>query len=131
MLPREQVLCIADSDDALLVQLSAVLAVGSQALWPSSAQALHSQLPAAVQQRVVLAQDWTRDSVHFDAGLHAGTRDSLQQLCAQIAQRKGAIVNVTHVEADDRIALERLVLERALSVNTAAAGGNASLMTLA
>ena len=131
VLPREQVLCIADSDDALLVQLSAVLAVGSQALWPSSAQALHSQLPAAVQQRVVLAQDWTRDSVHFDAVLHAGTRDSLQQLCAQIAQRKGAIVNVTHVEADDRIALERLVLERALSVNTAAAGGNASLMTLA
>jgi RHH-type proline utilization regulon transcriptional repressor/proline dehydrogenase/delta 1-pyrroline-5-carboxylate dehydrogenase len=28
------------------------------------------------------------------------------------------------------IALERLVIERALSVNTAAAGGNASLMTI-
>jgi RHH-type proline utilization regulon transcriptional repressor/proline dehydrogenase/delta 1-pyrroline-5-carboxylate dehydrogenase len=28
------------------------------------------------------------------------------------------------------IPLERLVLERALSVNTAAAGGNASLMTI-
>jgi RHH-type proline utilization regulon transcriptional repressor/proline dehydrogenase/delta 1-pyrroline-5-carboxylate dehydrogenase len=28
------------------------------------------------------------------------------------------------------VALERLVVERALSVNTAAAGGNATLMTL-
>ncbi len=28
------------------------------------------------------------------------------------------------------IALERLVIERALSINTAAAGGNATLMTL-
>ena len=49
----------------------------------------------------------------------------------EIAQRQGAIIGVTHVGNDDRVALERLVLERALSVNTAAAGGNASLMTLA
>jgi RHH-type proline utilization regulon transcriptional repressor/proline dehydrogenase/delta 1-pyrroline-5-carboxylate dehydrogenase len=28
------------------------------------------------------------------------------------------------------VALERLVVERALSINTAAAGGNASLMTI-
>jgi len=31
---------------------------------------------------------------------------------------------------DHQIALERLVIERAVSVNTAAAGGNASLMTI-
>jgi RHH-type proline utilization regulon transcriptional repressor/proline dehydrogenase/delta 1-pyrroline-5-carboxylate dehydrogenase len=31
---------------------------------------------------------------------------------------------------DPAVPLERLVMERALSVNTAAAGGNASLMTL-
>jgi RHH-type transcriptional regulator, proline utilization regulon repressor / proline dehydrogenase / delta 1-pyrroline-5-carboxylate dehydrogenase len=29
-----------------------------------------------------------------------------------------------------RVPLERLVVERSLSINTAAAGGNASLMTL-
>jgi RHH-type proline utilization regulon transcriptional repressor/proline dehydrogenase/delta 1-pyrroline-5-carboxylate dehydrogenase len=131
VLPREQVLCIADSDDALLVQLSAVLAVGSRALWPAAAQALHAQLPQAVQQRIVLANDWTRDSVHFDAVLHAGNGTSLQQLCERVAQRPGAIVGVTHVADGDNVVLERLVLERALSINTAAAGGNASLMTLA
>jgi RHH-type transcriptional regulator, proline utilization regulon repressor / proline dehydrogenase / delta 1-pyrroline-5-carboxylate dehydrogenase len=31
---------------------------------------------------------------------------------------------------DTAVALERLVIERSVSVNTAAAGGNASLMTL-
>jgi len=34
-------------------------------------------------------------------------------------------------EGESGIPLERLVVERALSVNTAAAGGNASLMTMA
>jgi RHH-type proline utilization regulon transcriptional repressor/proline dehydrogenase/delta 1-pyrroline-5-carboxylate dehydrogenase len=33
--------------------------------------------------------------------------------------------------ADGSVPLERLVIERSLSVNTAAAGGNASLMTIA
>ncbi len=131
VLPREQVLCVADTEEPLLVQLSAVLAVGARALWPASHDALRAKLPAAVQQRIVLAQDWTRDGVHFDAVLHAGSAQSLQQVGARLAERDGAIVHVTPLESGDRIALERLVLERALSVNTAAAGGNASLMTLA
>jgi RHH-type proline utilization regulon transcriptional repressor/proline dehydrogenase/delta 1-pyrroline-5-carboxylate dehydrogenase len=33
--------------------------------------------------------------------------------------------------ADPHVALERLLIERSISVNTAAAGGNASLMTMA
>lgn len=52
---------------------------------------------------------------------------SLQQ---EIASRSGAIVGITHVEPNESIPLERLVIERAISVNTAAAGGNASLMTM-
>jgi len=34
------------------------------------------------------------------------------------------------VGALDEVPLERLVIERSVSVNTAAAGGNASLMTI-
>ena len=48
-----------------------------------------------------------------------------------LAQRPGPIVGVTAMQPDaEDIPLERLLIERALSVNTAAAGGNASLMTL-
>ena len=49
----------------------------------------------------------------------------------QAAQRKGAIVSVHGLnKGETDIPLERLLIEHALSVNTAAAGGNASLMTI-
>ena len=41
------------------------------------------------------------------------------------------IVSLTGLTPGDaRVPLERLVIERSLSINTAAAGGNASLMTI-
>ena len=63
--------------------------------------------------------------------LHHGDAPSLQAVCTALARRTGPIVGVTALQpgATD-IPLERLLIERALSVNTAAAGGNASLMTI-
>jgi RHH-type proline utilization regulon transcriptional repressor/proline dehydrogenase/delta 1-pyrroline-5-carboxylate dehydrogenase len=129
LVPREAVLCIADTDTALLTQLGAVLAVGSRAIWPASAQALHARLPQAVRQAIALVPDWTAAEVAFDAVLHHGDSAALQQLQQAIAARPGPIASVTSTVHD--VPLERLVMERALSVNTAAAGGNASLMTIA
>ena len=75
--------------------------------------------------------DWSKDDVVFDAVLHHGDSDQLRAVCQQVAQRGGAIVGVHGMsQGETAIALERLVIERALSVNTAAAGGNASLMTI-
>ena len=48
----------------------------------------------------------------------------------QLAARDGALVIVIETEADKPVPLWRLVAERAVCVNTTAAGGNASLMTL-
>jgi RHH-type proline utilization regulon transcriptional repressor/proline dehydrogenase/delta 1-pyrroline-5-carboxylate dehydrogenase len=63
--------------------------------------------------------------------LHAGTSDSLRGVLQQLAARRGPIVGVTQIAAAaGEVPLERLVIERALSINTAAAGGNASLMTI-
>ncbi|WP_295471599.1 trifunctional transcriptional regulator/proline dehydrogenase/L-glutamate gamma-semialdehyde dehydrogenase [uncultured Pseudomonas sp.] len=133
ILPREQVLCLADDEGDLLAQLTAVLAVGSRALWLDGepGRSLHKRLPREVQARVQLVNDWQRDEVSFDAVLHHGDSDQLRAICEQVAQRSGAIVGVHGLAyGDTGIALERLVIERALSVNTAAAGGNASLMTI-
>ncbi|MCY1459303.1 Bifunctional protein PutA [compost metagenome] len=67
----------------------------------------------------------------FDAVIHHGDSDQLRGVCQQVAKRAGAIVGVHGLSSGDhQIALERLVIERAVSVNTAAAGGNASLMTI-
>ncbi|HZT55430.1 MAG TPA: bifunctional proline dehydrogenase/L-glutamate gamma-semialdehyde dehydrogenase PutA, partial [Burkholderiaceae bacterium] len=131
LLPREAVLCLADDAADRLVQLAATLAVGSQAVWPIQADALRTALPAAVQERIVLAQDWTAPTVRFDAVLLHGTEQHLQAVCATLAARTGPIIGVQRLApgASD-VKLERLLVERALSVNTAAAGGNASLMTI-
>ena len=130
--PRAHVLCVATSVSDLLVQTAAVLASGGKALWPTAQASLRNQLPAAAQAQVVLQDNALTDaSVALDAVLHHGDGQALQAVCTALAQRPGPIVGVTAMQpgAVD-IPLERLLIERALSVNTAAAGGNASLMTL-
>ncbi|AOZ04501.1 trifunctional transcriptional regulator/proline dehydrogenase/L-glutamate gamma-semialdehyde dehydrogenase [Cupriavidus malaysiensis] len=133
VLPREGVLCLAQEEGDLLLELAAALAVGAPALWPDdkASRALRERLPQAVQSRVRLVADWTAPDCGYDAVLHHGDSDRLRTVCQQVAARTGPIVGVqglAHGEPD--VALERLVIERSLSVNTAAAGGNASLMTI-
>jgi RHH-type transcriptional regulator, proline utilization regulon repressor / proline dehydrogenase / delta 1-pyrroline-5-carboxylate dehydrogenase len=128
---REAVLCLADAAADRLVQLGAVLAVASRALWPSEAAGLRARLPAAVQEEITLADDWTARAVRFDAVLHHGSADELLAILQRLAKRPGPIVGVEGLRpGETAIPLERLVVERALSINTAAAGGNATLMTL-
>ncbi|MBF8774310.1 trifunctional transcriptional regulator/proline dehydrogenase/L-glutamate gamma-semialdehyde dehydrogenase [Pseudomonas fulva] len=133
ILPREHVLCLADTEADLLAQFAAVLAVGSSAVWADSepGKALRARLPRDLQAKVKLVPDWNKDEVAFDAVIHHGDSDQLRSVCQQVAKRAGAIVGVHGLSSGDhQIALERLVIERAVSVNTAAAGGNASLMTI-
>ena len=133
ILPREHVLCLAEVEGDLLTQLAAVLAVGGSAVWPETelTKALFPRLPREIQAKIKRVADWTKDEVVFDAVLHHGDSDQLRAVCQQVAQRGGAIVGVHGLsQGETAIALERLVIERALSVNTAAAGGNASLMTI-
>ncbi|MFG0505954.1 trifunctional transcriptional regulator/proline dehydrogenase/L-glutamate gamma-semialdehyde dehydrogenase [Pseudomonas putida] len=133
ILPREHVLCLADNETDLLAQLAAVLAVGSSAVWVDGepGKALRARLPRELQAKVKLVADWNKDEVAFDAVIHHGDSDQLRGVCQQVAKRAEAIVGVHGLSSGDhQIALERLVIERAVSVNTAAAGGNASLMTI-
>ena len=93
---------------------------------------LHAKLPTQVQAQVTLQDNvLSNAAVALDAVLHHGDAPALQTVCTALAQRPGPIVGVTALPpgAVD-IPLERLLIERALSVNTAAAGGNASLMTI-
>ena len=62
---------------------------------------------------------------------HRGRLVTEFDLDAALARRPGPIIGVTALQSGAvDIPLERLLIERALSVNTAAAGGNASLMTI-
>ena len=133
LVPREAVLCLAETDADRLTQLAAVIAVGSKAVWPASegTHRLRAMLPPELHESIAMAQDWAAETVSFDAALHHGDTVSLMRVAAQLAARKGAIVGIRSLApGETAIPLEALVIERALSVNTAAAGGNASLMTI-
>jgi len=109
------------------------LSVGGRMVWDArdrAAQSLCARLPQSVRAAITLAENL--DTVLFDAVLHHGDELSLRELQTQMARREGPIVSIISLRSGDTdIPLERLVIERSLSVNTAAAGGNASLMTMA
>jgi len=124
---------VADNEPDLIAQFAAVLAVGSHAVWEARhamVADLYRALPESLRNRVTLMPDAC--TADIDAALHHGDAASLRALLAKLAAREGMIVSVTALPTGDHaIPLERLVIERAVSTNTAAAGGNASLMTMA
>lgn len=129
--PRQRVLCLAGNDSDRLTQLAAVLAVGSRAIWPLESESLWRKLPAQVQSRVALASVWSDVNLYFDAVLLHGTEADLARVQSALSDREGPVISVERLSpGETSIPLERLVVERALSINTAAAGGNASLMTI-
>src|SRR5471030_2371773 len=133
LLPRERVLALADNQEDALTQLAAATATGCRVLWPEAPlqRDVFKQLPKTVQERIDFAPDWQTDAPEFDAVIYHGDADQLRGLCQTIAKRPGAIISVQgFARGEDNILLERLLHERSLSVNTAAAGGNASLMTI-
>ena len=124
----------ATAEDDALVQLAAVLAVGGQVLWPknSQTQAWRDRLPKAVQERVWL-ESLDAASPHPSPCwlVHASTQE-LEALVAKAASRSGPIISFIALQPGEvRIPLHQLMVERSISTNTAAAGGNASLMMAA
>jgi len=126
---RGAVACFAASPDVLLNQLAAVLATGNRAIVVAQSTSLvPDDLPAAVRDRlqVVGSLDALKDGFQI-----ALVESSLApQLRLPLAERDGALISVIDTTAEGAIPLWRLIAERALCVNTTAAGGNASLMTL-
>ncbi|MDP5008732.1 MAG: trifunctional transcriptional regulator/proline dehydrogenase/L-glutamate gamma-semialdehyde dehydrogenase [Glaciimonas sp.] len=128
--PRGAILCSAASVGAMLNQLAAVLATGNTPVIEASIVALIPKgLPKIVRDAIQ-----TVGSVASDANgtLHLALVEGadLMRLRPLLAARDGALVPLLETSEYAAIPLWRLVSERALCVNTTAAGGNASLMTL-
>lgn len=128
--PRGTVLCLAATEHGLAVQIASALATGNKVLLQGAAL---PALPAGLEAYVALTE--TLEGAAFDAVLFEGDSDALIRLNQQLAEREGPLVMVhgTTAEALGRgefYPLELLMLERSISTNTAAAGGNASLMSI-
>ena len=123
--PRGRALCVAGDDDEMLRQLAAVLATGNQAVLSApGAQALLAQLPVGVRSQAQVGDD----SAACDVALGPAARAPM--LRRLLAARDGPRLRVVTPAVDGDYPLDALLVEQTLTVNTAAAGGNASLMTL-
>ncbi|MGF6271915.1 RHH-type proline utilization regulon transcriptional repressor/proline dehydrogenase/delta 1-pyrroline-5-carboxylate dehydrogenase [Massilia sp. UYP11] len=127
--PRGAVLCAPATSAGLLNQLAAALATGNRALvLAPTPDAIPANLPAAVKERVRFVGKEEIDAADVAIALvETGLAGLLR---TQLAARPGAIVGIVDTDALVPVDLWRLVAERAVCVNTTAAGGNASLMTL-
>ena len=126
---RGVVLCSAADAAGLRHQINAVLTSGNQAL--------------LLQEQVHLVpsdlSDLQRQALRFfplaalgTTPIHLALLDtrSLHTLAVPLSERDGPLVPILHTRTDTPIPLWRLLTERAICINTAAAGGNASLMAM-
>jgi RHH-type transcriptional regulator, proline utilization regulon repressor / proline dehydrogenase / delta 1-pyrroline-5-carboxylate dehydrogenase len=133
VVPRGSVLCVAETPQGLALQVAAALRAGNRVLVDaSSPQDLVKGLPPALAKAIELVPDRGRG----DAVLLEGDADKVLALAADLAGRSGPIVPLQAARSADLAGPhnpyreEWLLHERAISINTAAAGGNASLMSI-
>jgi len=125
--PRGIVACVARDEAAVLAQARAALAVGNTVLFVRDEMALRARARLN-GDRVLLVDALEPSSV--DAVLLDVDADRARQIRAQFAEAPGAIIPMIVPDADGSYDATRLVVERTVSVNTAAAGGNAALLSL-
>ncbi|MEI2414994.1 trifunctional transcriptional regulator/proline dehydrogenase/L-glutamate gamma-semialdehyde dehydrogenase [Orrella sp. JC864] len=133
LLPRGTVLCVAGTPLGAQAQMQAVQASGNRALFLDTPAA--RQFAQGLGEPPAFIGDAQIETAQYHAVLFEGDGDALLALNRRVAAREGAVVSVqglsaAALEAGERYVMERLLAERSLSVNTAAAGGNASLMTI-
>jgi RHH-type proline utilization regulon transcriptional repressor/proline dehydrogenase/delta 1-pyrroline-5-carboxylate dehydrogenase len=126
--PRDAVAGVAARAAGYLHQLLAALANGTRLVLSDEplARAVRAAVPAPAREQLELTDaplEKTCDLLLYDAAPEAA--DAWR---VRLASREGPIAAL--LRPDPRYAASRLVIERTLTVNTAAAGGNASLMSL-
>ena len=135
--PRGRVLLAPVSECGLYRQIAAALATGNQLVIDemSGLRSLINNLPASVGRRIEWTTKWS-EAGPFASALVEGGAERVMKLNQEIAAIDGPLVLVqsaTTIEIENDIeayCLNWLVEEVSTSINTAAAGGNASLMTI-
>jgi RHH-type proline utilization regulon transcriptional repressor/proline dehydrogenase/delta 1-pyrroline-5-carboxylate dehydrogenase len=123
---RGPVLSLAGEVADLLRGLGMAMATGNALIAADgpAAQTLTTALPGVLQRHMTRVARWQE----ADCAAVLVAPSAASAVRQHIARRDGKLIPV--IEALDAAALLRLVVERTISVNEAAAGGNAALMTI-
>jgi RHH-type proline utilization regulon transcriptional repressor/proline dehydrogenase/delta 1-pyrroline-5-carboxylate dehydrogenase len=135
--PRGRILLVPQSIHGLYQQLAAALATGNSVIIDAASglQSSLASLPQSVAMRVGWSSDWT-SAGPFAGSLVEGHGDRIRAVNKQIAGLPGPLILVQSsapvdtADAAESYCLNWLLEEVSMSINTAAAGGNASLMAI-
>jgi RHH-type proline utilization regulon transcriptional repressor/proline dehydrogenase/delta 1-pyrroline-5-carboxylate dehydrogenase len=134
---RGRVLLLPETETGLLLQIGAAFATGNDVAVeaPAAVLAVLNNLPADLSKHVMKVTDWEKVSP-IAAVLVEGGQERLLEVNRRVAKLEGRIVLVQGASCvglssgTEDYCLDWLVEETSTSINTAAAGGNASLMTI-
>jgi RHH-type transcriptional regulator, proline utilization regulon repressor / proline dehydrogenase / delta 1-pyrroline-5-carboxylate dehydrogenase len=131
---RGRIAAIAASRSAALIEIGAILAAGGDAIVSPGEEIGLKGLPAELSRRVTMALD-PLDAPGLAGVLFEGSAQALAEAMRRLAARPGPIVRLQaltpeRLAAGEDFDLASLTEEVAISTNTAAAGGNASLMAV-
>jgi RHH-type proline utilization regulon transcriptional repressor/proline dehydrogenase/delta 1-pyrroline-5-carboxylate dehydrogenase len=135
--PRGRILLVPQSETGLLRQIAATLATGNEIVINeiTSLKSVLTDLPTSVAARVSWTSEWEKAGP-FAGALVEGEADAVLAANRRIAALPGPLV-LTQAATTEELAndpeaycLNWLLEEVSTSINTAAAGGNASLMSI-
>ena len=131
---RGRIAAIATDPSAALVQIGTILATGNDAIVDASVAATLKGLPLELDRRIEMASS-PLDAPALAGALVACEAGGVADMLRRLAARPGPIVRLQaltpeRLAAGEDYDLAALFEERATAINTAAAGGNASLMTI-
>ena len=141
LLPRGPVWAQPHTAVGLLHQLAAALASGNRC-WlatPAASSPVAQALAALPPEVLAFVEQCPAAEIlaaaQLGAVLFEGDGDALQRLAAQLAQRPGALLRIESLSSAQLASgtlydVSALMHEQSISTNTAAAGGNAQLMTM-
>ncbi|MDO9417926.1 trifunctional transcriptional regulator/proline dehydrogenase/L-glutamate gamma-semialdehyde dehydrogenase [Pararhizobium sp.] len=135
--PRGRILLVPQTQRGLFRQLAAALATGNDVVidTASNLERVLTSLPASIASRVSWNSDWAAAGP-FAGALVEGDTLRIQEVNRKIATLGGPLVLVQAATTEElntdngAYCLNWLLEEVSTSINTAAAGGNASLMTI-
>ena len=134
--PRGQILCVALTEEGFTAQHKAMIETCNIALWiesPLLSSWIKKYQPEPATYKLI--KDSELEISDFQSVLFDGDTDELKKLNLRISRRSGPVTSIQGKSniarsAGDRYKIDMLLQEQSISTNTAAAGGNASLMTI-
>jgi RHH-type proline utilization regulon transcriptional repressor/proline dehydrogenase/delta 1-pyrroline-5-carboxylate dehydrogenase len=131
---RGRIAAVAANDSATFVQIGTILATGNDAIVSAGVVEMLMGLPPELGRRVETTLS-PLDAPALAGALVAGGADAIGNALRRLAARPGPIVRLQaltpeRLAAGEDYDLAALVEERSIATNTAAAGGNASLMAI-